>query len=181
MSDRPAQQGSIPGARRAARERAVMRRTILGLAVVAVVAAATLAVAATAAPERDEASPAATVRSLLITGLVDDDGFDACQYLTFHERAAVGRAVGEPHTTCATAIPFAHLVLGRTSVDLEAAAKRLGYHVQVRGPEATVTVTAGGASHTFRLKRAGAAQRAEFRAPPTPWRIDSGVASLVRH
>ncbi len=161
----------------AARERAVMRRTIAGVAVMAAIAGG--AVITARAQGGDETSPAGTVRAFL-TSAFDGDGFGACNLLTDRARVEVERAVGESDTPCEVAMPFARLTLGGDHVTDEAAVKGLDYRVVRRGGSVSVTVTAGRARHAFRLKKAGRAQLDEFRAPPTPWRIDAGVASLVR-
>jgi hypothetical protein len=166
-------------ARFRARERAMMRKTFVGFAVIAAIAAGTAVAVAAVSGDRDETSPAATVRAFLITAL-DSDGFYACRYLTHRGRVSVDHAVEEPHTPCEVAIPFMRLTLGHESVDREADVKRLSDRTERHGRSVSVTVAAEGASHTFRLIKASLGELDEFGAPPTPWRIDSGVAELVR-
>jgi hypothetical protein len=155
-----------------------VRRTGLALALVAVLAVATVALAATTSAGAGSGAPAATVRSFLIDASVDQAGVEACRYLDAHARAQVERAE-PPHSSCEIALSAARLRLGAENVDSEAAVKRLSYRVEQAGDVARVTVGGHGAERTFTLRKATARERDEFRAPPTPWRVDSGAAALV--
>jgi hypothetical protein len=155
-----------------------LRRTGLALAVVAVLAVATVMLAAATSADSGAGSPAATLRSFLINASVDQAGVEACRYLNPHARAQLERAE-PPHTSCEIALSAARLRLGDENVDSEAAVKGLSYRVEQQGDVARVTVGAHGAERAFTLRKATSQERDEFRAPPTSWRVDSGVDALV--
>jgi hypothetical protein len=148
----------------------------------AAVAIAVAAFAGAAAITHDDASgsPDHTVRDFLIGAVAEHNGVEACLYLTRRSLTEV-RAV-EPHgMSCEAAVASsARLTLGGERVDTEAAVKALTYRVE-RRPDgrARVTVAAHGESRTFVLRRGTRRELEEFAAPPTPWRIDSGVAGLL--
>jgi hypothetical protein len=125
------------------------------------------------------ATPEGTVRSFLIWGVVDHNGFEACRYLT---RAAVleSHALGYAQDAdCQAMFDTASLRLGSVQIAEESQVKRLSYRVSQKDRHAEVTVTGDGASRMFLLRRGTAEELDEFNEPPTPWRIDSGVSALL--
>jgi hypothetical protein len=125
-----------------------------------------LGVASVAHPMvRPSSSPAGTVRGFL-GAVVDDDGITACRYLT-----GAARAQAADHD-CQGSFGDATLLLGGHTMTTDAQLDRLTYVTHGR------TVTVGG--RRFVLTRATPAGRAEFMAPPTPWRIASNVRWLTR-
>jgi hypothetical protein len=177
---RPSEHPAMPSdTTQSLRDRRAVRRAVLGFAAVAVIAVGAFLGARAVARNLDPGTPASTVRDFLITTVADRDGVDACRYLTPHATRQV--AADEPRDTpCPAALEFARLTLGRGTVRLESTIKGLSYRVEKRGDRSQVTVEADGAARTFELRKATASELAEFEAPPTPWRIDSGVVALVR-
>jgi hypothetical protein len=158
-------------------DRRAVRRTVKTFSVLAAVAAGVAVGVVAFAREDSAATPDGTVRDFLVSSVVDDDGVGACRYLT--PRAMREISSVEPRDTpCEAALEFSTLTLGADRLDDEAEVKRLSYHQEQRGDRARVTVGAGGADRTFTLRRATPQER-EGIEPPTPWRIDSGVAALV--
>ena len=122
-------------------------------------------------------TPAGTVRGFLVDAL-DGDGFGACQYLA-PNGVREARAMAAPNTACEAVLPWIRFRLGPEVVQTEAQVKALHYAVRESGPRAIVTVGNGQDSRTLVLLRATQAELNAYDAPPTPWRIDSGVTGLV--
>jgi hypothetical protein len=118
------------------------------------------------------------VRSFLIEAIVDHDGFGACQYLDGHARDELRAVAPTPYAGCQMTMGQAQLRLGSQDIEQESQVKALASRVRRRGPDVLVTVARSG-SVTFVVKRGSRRDLEEFRAPPTPWRIDSGVAVLI--
>jgi hypothetical protein len=135
----------------------------LALALVVAFAAAAHAVRADQLPELS--TPQATVRSFLTEAVVDHDPVSACGYLTPRARKSF-----EPAQDCAMFFGSARLDGVTSDRDLH----RLRYRVVADGSARVVHV----ARLTLVLRPASAAARAEFHAPPTDWRIDSGISAL---
>jgi hypothetical protein len=110
-------------------------------------------------------SPAGTVRGFL-GAVVDDDGVTACRYLTGEARAEAA------DHSCQGFFGGVTLRLGGRAITSDAQLDRLAYATHGH------RVTVDGAR--FVLTRATPAGRAEFMAPPTPWRIASNVGWLSR-
>jgi len=124
-----------------------------------------LAVSSAASPRvLPSGSPAGTVRGFL-GDVVDNDGVDACRYLTNDVR------VRDAHYACQSFFGAATLRLGGRLVTSDAQLDRLTF--VTRG----TTVTVGG--RRFVVVPATATERTEFLAPPTPWRIASDVRWLL--
>jgi hypothetical protein len=155
------------------------RGTIL-IALVALAAAFafTIGVAATAigAESASQATPQATVHGFLAAAEVNGDGVTAARYLT----ATAIRSFDASATAPTPQMFFTgdHLDLGGLVVDSDAALGQLSYRVVPAGADRRVEVSHGGQSFWFTLRPATGAEQAEFSAPPTPWRINSSVASL---
>jgi hypothetical protein len=121
------------------------------------------------APTRPGGTQAGTVRGFL-GYVVNDNGVGACRYLTNRARDAVQ---GSPITNpgCAAVLDQAQL----PGITTDAQVGRLRYTVRGR----TVTVVGDGDRLHFVLQPATRSDRAEFEAPPTPWRIASNVSDLA--
>ena len=161
-----------------ASQRRAVRRTATLPALAAAVAVGAVVGGIALGKGDAEATPAGTVRAFLTSAVVQNNGVAACRYLT----TGAGRRVTEPtapEAGCHITLSSVHLRLGGRSIAAESALKTLDYRVEQRGAQARVTVAAGGSAVTFGLREATAAELSEFRAPPTPWRIDSGVERLV--
>jgi hypothetical protein len=136
-----------------------------GVAVALAVAFAVAAHAVSADQLPELATPQATVRSFLTDAVVDHDPVGACSYLTPRARKSF-----EPGQDCASFFGTAQL----GSVTSNRQLHQLTYHVTADGSARVVRV----ATLTLVLRPASVAARTEFHAPPTDWRIDSGVAGL---
>jgi hypothetical protein len=115
-------------------------------------------------PVRPGGSQIGTVRGFL-GAVVDNDGVTACRYLT--TRASGEYAQGE----CQGFFGAAHLRAGGRLVTSDAQLDRL--HFAAHGNVVTVS------GRRFVLARATPAERAEFMAPPGPWRVAGGIGQLA--
>jgi hypothetical protein len=156
-----------------------VRRAAILLAVMALLAAGGVALGTALAGGDPDASPGGTVRAFLTDAVLERNGVVACRYLTPAERGRVERTAG-PGASCSIALTSAELRLGGRTVVEQSTLKGLRYRVEQRGARAVVTVSAGSATQTFGLRRATAGELREFQAPPTHWRIDSGVDRLAK-
>jgi hypothetical protein len=157
-----------------------LRRTLMLFAVTAAIAVGAFAVAAAMTHDDDSATPEHTVRDFLVSAVAEHNGFQACRYVT--RRSLLALHAAEPRgMSCEAALSsYARLTLGGERVDSEAQVKALTYRVaDESGGSARVSVSAHGGSRTFVLRRATRRELEEFHAPPTPWRIDSGVERLL--
>jgi hypothetical protein len=150
------------------------------------VAAMAALVAAIVVPERAAAKPHgatpatadATVEHFLTVGIVEDNAYLACQYLTPAAQQRVARVAGTP--TCRAALTASPPSFA--GIQSDADVKALSMRATVRGGRATVVVTppAGrGGPATFGLRPATPRDYDAFQAPPDPWRIDSGVRAVL--
>ena len=149
------------------------------LAVAAFVLALTLpvhgaaAMPATATPAGQAAD---TVRQFLVTAVVDDNPYLACQYLTGSQQRAIARLAAAP--SCRDAFTAATPAFAGIQSAADVHALRIG--VRLLGDRATVSVTGHGARPTtFVLRRATPAELNAFQAPQAPWRIDSGATAVL--
>lgn len=150
---------------------------------VAVLAAAALAVVALSACARNDPSgapgndPVKAVKEFLIDGTVDQDGYEACVFLTTHEQGEAAGRVGS--SECREAFDLARLRLGGKLVDTVHEVDRLAASAAVDGDRASVRLTSGGQSVRFELVKATSAEQAQFLAPDTEWRIAAGAVPLI--
>jgi len=151
------------------------RRRLSALAAAAALAALLGPLLVPAIGRGSLAPPATTVRDFLGAAVVDRDGVSACRYVAAAERA---RLDDRERDTCERFFGGATLRLGRETIDANAQLAAARYTVTARGHDRLVTVSAAGGSATFLVAPASAVERAEFMAPPTPWRIAAGVARL---
>jgi hypothetical protein len=146
-------------------------------AVAALVVVVAVPVAIAVGRNMGAGTPASTVRGFLVDTL-DADGFGACQYLSPNGVLEV-RAMAPPNTDCEAVLPWARFQLGTHAVDRESQVKALHYAVRESRSRATVTVSLDGVSRTVQLRRATATELDAYLAPPTPWRLDSGLTTLL--
>jgi hypothetical protein len=143
----------------------------------AVLAACVIALAGCGGTNDPPGQPTATVREFLVDGAIDGNGFDACGYLTLaQQRAAAWLGGGE----CRNALDSAQLALGGKSVGTEYQVDRLAMAESIDGDHARVRLTRGGAAIDFELVRADAAERNQFSAPASDWRIASGWTVVLK-
>jgi hypothetical protein len=154
-----------------------LRRTVLLFSGVLVVTLGVAVAAVAFGRDSKSATPEGTVRDFLVTAAVDQDGVDACDYLTGHAVAELA-AVEPRDTSCEQALDAATLTLGRDALDTEAAVKTLSYREQSSGDRARVTVEADGVARTFTLRKVDTPPPAGMLSS-TPWRIESGVTALT--
>jgi hypothetical protein len=151
------------------------------------VATAVTLLVAVALPGQADAQPAPspaaqaqqTVRAFLVVGVIDDNAYLACQYLTPEERQRVARLSG-PGATCQEAFVEAHPVFAGVRKVVEV--RELPLRTSVRGRRAVVLVPRPQPLPPVRfvLRRATLAELDEFRAPQVPWRIASGAVAVLR-
>jgi hypothetical protein len=116
-----------------------------------------------------------TVRDFLVATYVDTDGEAACGYLSLHEQRQVTAFAGS--TTCRDALndPAAASELA-AAMTTSRQVRDLPAGVTLAGGDATVRLGGG----VFLLRPATAKDQSQFNAPPSYWRIDSGVTALLR-
>jgi hypothetical protein len=154
--------------------------------VLGAVAVATLGVAAAldrgdaASRSTDSAQAggaAQTLRDFLVNGVVDDNAYVACQYLTPGEQQHLARVAGQGQT-CRDALTATPPSL--PGVSTGGRIRRLHMRTVVRGGQARIAVSGtGSTSLTFTLRRATPAELGDFEAPPAAWRIESGATALL--
>jgi hypothetical protein len=157
-----------------------MSRPLLALVATAVLAVCAVAVASAVTHDDDSPTPEHTVRDFLLAAVSRHDGIDACRYVT--RQALVDIHAVEPRgKSCEAAFSTsAHLELGGRSVVTEATVKGLSYEAEPEsGGRVRVTVSSGGDSRSFVLRKATQRELVEYSTPPTPWRVDVGVVPLL--
>jgi hypothetical protein len=157
-----------------------LRRMLIPFAATAVLTVCAVAVAATVIHDDDSPTPEHTLRDFLLAALSRHDGLRACRYVT--REALVDIHAIEPRgMSCEAAVSdYAHLDLGGESVVTEAAVKGLSYKARPEsGGRVRVTVSSGGDSRSFVLRKATQRELVEYENPPTPWRIDAGAVPLL--
>lgn len=122
-------------------------------------------------------NPVKVVKDYLVDAAVDQNGYEACVYLTFSEQRAAVRRSGGPE--CRQAVDLATLRLGGQTIDTVHQVKRLAASSSVRGDRATVRLTKNGESAAFALVKATRTETNEFLAPDTEWRIAGGALRVV--
>lgn len=169
------------------RDHRIMRRNLVArtAAGVAVTLACAVAVSACGRNSSEPAgsqpgggdNPVAVTRDFITDGMIDNNGFLACAYLTLEQqRAAQKRAgVGE----CRQAFDTAQFTLGGNRVDTVLAVDRLTADATVDGTRATVRLSRDGDAAEFRLVKADPAELQEFEAPNTEWRIAKGALPFI--
>ena len=159
------------------------RRTIAVCALVLLIAGVVTSVVRAIRDDQravDAAGPVATVRKFLADTVIGSGGYqDGCRYLTPAEQKRVALRGSTAHS-CGESLDDAELRLGgKTYTTTRQIYDDLGAGAVRPGHTAAVRIWHGGHSHRFVLVPATAAERNDYGAPPTSWRIASGVASLV--
>lgn len=121
--------------------------------------------------------PVSVVKDFITDGVVDHNGYQACVYLTAQQQRAAAQRVGAGE--CRQAFDLARLDLGGETVQTVHEVERLAASSSVHGDRARVRLTRSGASIDFRLVRGDFAERQEFQAPDTDWRIAGGEFDLI--
>jgi hypothetical protein len=158
-----------------------MHRMLLALAATAVLAVCAVAVASAVTHDDDSPTPEHAVRDFLLAALTRHDGLGACRYVS--REALVDIHAVEPHgMSCEAAFSTsAHLDLGGRTVFTEAVVKGLSYESEREsGGRVRVTVSSGGDSRSFVLRKATRGELVEYSTPPTPWRVVAGVVPLLK-
>jgi hypothetical protein len=126
------------------------------------------------APKDD---PVKAVKEFLIDSSVDQNGYEACVYLTARQQDAAAARSGGPE--CRQAFDLATFRLGGQTIDTVHEVRRLADHSSVDGARATVRVTNNGHSAGFELVKATPVEQAQFLAPDTEWRIARGDLRVI--
>jgi hypothetical protein len=116
-----------------------------------------------------------TVRDYVTAATLDEDG-GACNYLTLREQQLVARLAG-PDAVCRDA--FGDTQPASTVPASVHAIQALAVTATVRDGQARVILGHGSEALSFVLRHATAAERSEFEAPPSDWRITAGAASVL--
>jgi hypothetical protein len=125
----------------------------------------------------DSASAAVqTVRDYVTAATVDQAGATACNYLTLQEQQLVARLAG-PDAVCRDAISATQAA--STVPGSVRGIQALAVTATVRDGQARVILGQGSGALSFVLRRATAAERSEFQAPLSDWRITAGAASVL--
>lgn len=157
--------------------------TTTGIRVRTVAAGALLALAALlSACDRSGESgagddPVAAVKYFLVDGVVDHNGFEACQYLTPREKRAASRRAGGGQ--CRQAFDLAQLIFGGHQIQTVRQVRRLSGRAVVNGDRAHVRLKRGDMRVEFGLVRADFAEEEEFQPPDTEWRIAAGALAVI--
>ena len=153
---------------------------LLGLALV-LVSTVTVFVRATDGSDvaRVGPTPADAVRQFLVNAAVENNGREACRYLTAPEKAQVAVRGGSP-ASCGNAFDSATVRLGGKPYGTEWSVDHgLTYRTTLAGNVVLVRASHGAASLAFGVVPATAVDRAEFEGPATPWRIAAGATAIV--
>jgi hypothetical protein len=121
--------------------------------------------------------PTAAVRDFITDGVVDHNGYVACSYLVPKQQRAAARRT--PDGECRDAFVNARLTLGGRQIQTVHEVEQLSADVATGGKSVSVRLSQGGRSVAFRLVKADFAEREQFEAPDTEWRIAGGALGLV--
>jgi hypothetical protein len=160
-------------------DKALPRTGVLTASVVALVlVGGAVPFAAGALARAGLGAPQATVRGYMLAR-IDADGETACRYLSRIARAHLERQTGQTGQTCESYFPFTVVHVGAHPLTSSSELAAAAYTVAPRGRDRVVTMRYDGQHSLFLLAPASAAERQEYMAPQTPWRIASDVASRV--
>ena len=159
------------------------RRTgaaVAGVAVAAVALAIVLPHGDADATATTPATPATAdraVRDFLGDAVLQNDSYDACQYLTPAAQAQITRLAGEGQS-CRDALAATRPAFA--GIASEQGLRELPLHTTLRDGAALVRATpATGRPATFVLRPATAAETVAFRAPACAWRIATGATAVL--
>jgi hypothetical protein len=122
-------------------------------------------------------NPVKAVKDYLVNAAVDQNGYQACVYLTEAEQRAAAARSGGPE--CRQGFDLATLRLGGRTIETVHQVERLAASASVRGDRARVRLSTNGDSAAFELVKATPAETSEFLAPDTEWRIAGGALRVV--
>jgi hypothetical protein len=120
--------------------------------------------------------PVRAVDAFIVSAAIDQNGTLACDYLTPAERQAVAR-LGSGG--CGQVLGDGRLAVGRHRITTISDLRALSAAATVDGDRAHVRLTRAGSAIEFQLVKADSAERQEFQAPATEWRIASGSLLVV--
>jgi hypothetical protein len=169
----------------APRAAAVARGRRTGAAVAAVaVAAVALAIVlphgdagATATTPATAATADRAVRDFLSDAVLENNSYEACQYLTQAAQAQITRLAGEGQS-CRDALAATRPAFA--GIASEQQLRELPLHTTLRGGAAIVRATPpAGTPATFVLRPATAAETVAYRAPACAWRIATGATAVL--
>jgi hypothetical protein len=177
--------GEVAPEETAVRGATVARGRRTGVAVGGVVVAA-VAVAivlphgdagATATTPATAATADRAVRDFLGDAVLQNDSYDACQYLTQAAQAQITRLAGDGQS-CRDALAATRPAFA--GIASEQGPRELPLRTALRGGAAIVRATPpAGRPVTFVLRPATAAETAAFRAPVCAWRIATGATAVL--
>ncbi len=122
-------------------------------------------------------NPVKAVKEFLIDGSVDQNGYEACVYLTTREQRAAAKRSGGPE--CRQAFDLGTLRLGGQRINTVHEVERLAATSSVDGDRASVRVTKNGDSARFELAKATHSEQEQFLAPDSEWRIARGGLRVI--
>jgi hypothetical protein len=155
---------------------ASVRKPLIALALAAVTPLAACARnEPSGAPKSD---PVKAVKEFLTDASVDQNGYEACVFLTTGEQRAAAKRSGGPE--CRQAFDLARFRLGGRTIDTVHEVERLAAHSSVDGGRASVQITKNGDSARFELAKATRSEQEQFLAPDTEWRIAGGGLRVIQ-
>ena len=128
-------------------------------------------------PGAPKSDPVKAVKEFLIDGSIDNNGYEACVFLTTREQRAAARLTGG--LQCRQAFDLATFQLGGNTIDTVHEVDRLAASASVHGDRASVRLTMNGGSARFELVKATRAEQEQFLAPDTEWRIEVGGLRVI--
>jgi hypothetical protein len=135
-------------------------------------AVAACAGALTGCRRQGEDDPVAAVKDYIVAAAIENNGEVACGYLTPGEQQAASQRTGGDG--CREALGEGSLTLGRHHITSPTDLAKLHSSDKVDGNHASVTLGRGSSPIQFELVKATAAEKLDFNAPRTAWRISHG-------
>jgi hypothetical protein len=128
-------------------------------------------------PQGAKNDPVKAVKDFLVVGSVDQNGYEACLYLTTRGQRAAVRRSGGPE--CRQAFDLATFRLGGHRIDSVHEIEHLDSSASVSGSRASVRLSKDGDGARFLLVKATPSEQHQFLAPDTEWRIAAGGLSVI--
>jgi hypothetical protein len=135
-------------------------------------AAAACAAALTGCRRQSADDPVAAVKDYIRATAMEHNGEAACGYLTPGQQQAASELADG--SGCRQALDETSLTLGGHHITSPGDLGKVHASENVDGNHASVRLTRGGASIQFELVKATAAEKLDFNAPSTDWRIERG-------
>jgi hypothetical protein len=117
-----------------------------------------------------------TARDYVTAAALDQNGENACGYLTAREQERVARLAG-PNAVCRDA--FSDVQAASTVPGSVHAVQGLAVTTKVHGTQVDVLLGRGSGALSFVLRHATASERLAFDAPPSAWRVTRGATSVL--